>query len=133
MHSLLEEGNQNVSLSVRFFCSDVGAREPALWTFVTSDGVEPTNNADDQAFRPADLWRKGCFGADSDDGNVFVARILTVRETCRPQQRHLLSFLIETVAAYRAGLSPPLLVAGGLIGYCFPFNTDATSNRNGRG
>lgn len=112
VHSLLEEGNQNVSWSVRFFCSDVSAREAALWSFVTIEGVEPTNNAAERALRPAVLWRKGCFGADSDDGNVFVARILTVRETCRQQQRHLLSFLTETVIAYRNGLSPPPLLTG---------------------
>jgi hypothetical protein len=70
-------------------------------------GVAPTNNAAERALRPAVLWRKGCFGADSDDGNVFVARILTVRETCRQQQWHLLNFLTDTVIAYRNGLSPP--------------------------
>ena len=112
VHSLLKEGTQNVSWPVRFFCSDVSAREAALWTFVTIEGVDPTNNAAERALRPAVLWRKGCFGADSDDGNVFVARILTVRETCRQQQRHLLSFLTETVIAYRNGLSPPPLLAG---------------------
>ncbi len=36
---------------------------PALWTFVSVDGVEPTNNAAEQALRPAVVWRKGCFGA----------------------------------------------------------------------
>jgi transposase len=52
---------------------------PALWTFVTIDGVEPTNNAAEQALRPAVLWRKGCFGAQSAAGNTFVERLLTVQ------------------------------------------------------
>jgi transposase len=112
VHSLLAEGKANFTWQARFLCSDVGDREAAWWTFVTTDGVEPTNNAAERALRPAVLWRKGCFGADSDDGNVFVARILTVRETCRQQQRHLLNFLTETVTAYRNGLSPPPLLAG---------------------
>jgi transposase IS66 family protein len=43
--------------------------EAALWTFVREAGVEPTNNAAEQALRPAVIWRKGCFGAHSADGN----------------------------------------------------------------
>src|ERR1019366_6322850 len=89
------------TLSISEHSSDVSARESALWTFVTTEGVEPTNNAAERALRPAVLWRKGCFEADSDDGNVFVARILTVRETCRQQQRHLLRFLTDTIIGSR--------------------------------
>jgi len=46
-------------------CQELLAHEAALWTFVREDGVEPTNNAAEQALRPAVLWRKGCFGAHS--------------------------------------------------------------------
>lgn len=111
IHSLLDHGKHTFSWQARSFCTDVSALEPALWTFVTTDGVEPTNNAAERALRPAVLWRKGCFGADSDDGNVFVARILTVRETCRQQHKHLLSFLTDAITAYRSGLSSPPLLA----------------------
>jgi transposase len=111
IQTLLDHGMHHFSWQAQSFCSDVSTLEPALWTFVTTDGVEPTNNAAERALRPAVLWRKGCFGADSDAGNVFVARILTVRETCRQQQKHLLSFLTDAVIAYRTGLSPPPLIA----------------------
>ena len=111
IHTLLDNGRQLPSWQARSFCSDVGTLESALWTFATTEGVEPTNNAAERALRPAVLWRKGCFGADSDDGNVFVARILTVRQTCRQQQKHLLSFLTDAIIAYRNGLSPPPLLA----------------------
>jgi len=83
---------------------------PALWTFVTVDGVEPTNNAAEQALRPAVLWRKGWFGAQSAAGNTFVERILTVAATCRQQERHLLTFLTEAVDAYWQGQPAPTLV-----------------------
>jgi transposase len=83
---------------------------PALWTFVSVDGVEPTNNAAEQALRPAVLWRKGCFGAQSAAGNTFVERILTVAATCRQQERHLLTFLTEAVDAYWQGQPAPTLV-----------------------
>lgn len=82
---------------------------PALWTFVTVAGVEPTNNAAERALRPAVLWRKGCFGAQSAAGNTFVERILTVSVTCRQQNRHLRTFLTDAVAAYWAGQPAPTL------------------------
>jgi transposase len=84
---------------------------PALWTFVTVEGVEPTNNAAEQALRPAVLWRKGCFGAQSAAGNTFVERILTVSATCRQQNRHLLTFLTQAISAYWAGQPAPSLLS----------------------
>jgi transposase len=84
---------------------------PALWTFVTTEGVEPTNNAAERALRPAVLWRKGCFGTQSETGNRFVERILTVSATCRQQNRHLHSFLTEAVSAYWAGQPAPTLLS----------------------
>jgi transposase len=84
---------------------------PALWTFVTVEGVEPTNNAAERALRPAVLWRKGCFGAQSEGGNRFVERILTVSATCRQHNRDLLTFLTEAVSAYWAGQPAPSLLS----------------------
>ena len=120
----LEESMQTVQLTVRAVL-ERGQRRydqaqalsnellnlwPALWTFVTVEGVEPTNNAAERALRPAVLWRKGCFGAQSEGGNRFVERILTVSATCRQQDRHLLTFLTEAISAYWAGQpAPPLL------------------------
>jgi transposase len=110
LQALWERGTTLPSWSVRAFCNDVRKLEPALWTFVTVKGVEPTNNAAERALRPAVLWRKGCFGADSANGNTFVARILTASATCRQQQRHLLTYLTDTVIAYRDGQPAPLLL-----------------------
>lgn len=82
----------------------------ALWTFVREEAVEPTNNAAEQALRPAVLWRKGCFGAHSAEGNHFVERILTVSATCEQHHRHLLTFLTDAVEAYWRGQPAPTLV-----------------------
>jgi transposase len=85
---------------------------PALWTFVTTPGVEPTNNAAERALRPAVLWRKGCFGSQSAEGAEFVARILTVAATCKQQHRNLLDYLTRVcTAAHRAHPIPSLLPA----------------------
>lgn len=108
MHALLVTGAQ------RWDAGDAISQEllehwDALWTFVRTDGVEPTNNAAEQALRPAVLWRKGCFGANSADGNRFVERILSVSATCQQQERHLLSVLTTAVTAYWQGLPAPML------------------------
>ena len=108
--AFLERGTEVPSWKVRGFSADVQKLESALWTFAAVEGVEPTNNAAERALRPAVLWRKGCFGADSDDGNQFVARILTVAATCRQQQRHLLGYLTDAVVAHRLGQSAPPLI-----------------------
>ena len=41
-------------------CRQLLKVEPALWLFVTVAGIEPTNNAAEQAIRPAVLWRFSC-------------------------------------------------------------------------
>jgi transposase len=118
LRALWERGTTLPSCVVRAFCNDVRALEPARWTFVTVEGVEPTNNAAERWVpsgpRPAVLWRKSCFGAGPRGypaaGNAFVAKILTVAATCRQQQRHLLSCLADTVAAHRANQPVPSLL-----------------------
>jgi transposase len=92
-------------------CQELLAHEEALWTFVREERVEPTNNAAEQALRGAVLWRKSCFGAHSAEGNRFVERILTVSATCRKQQRHLLTFVTEAIAAHWAGRPAPTLLS----------------------
>jgi transposase len=81
-----------------------------LWTFVEVVGVEPTNNVAERALRPAVLWRKGSFGTQSVAGSRFVERMLTVRETCRQQQIHILAFLTEAVQAHWHGTPAPQLI-----------------------
>ena len=79
----------------------------ALWTFVSVEGVEPTNNRAERVLRPAVIWRKQCFGTQSADGSRFVERILSVVTTCRQQKRNVWSFLAQALAAARAGLPAP--------------------------
>ncbi|MEL6139494.1 MAG: transposase, partial [Cyanobacteria bacterium J06628_6] len=84
--------------------------EPALWTFVYTVGVEPTNNAAEQALRPAVIWRKTSFGAQSNSGSQFVARLLTVSSSLKAQGRDMLDFLAQACLANRAGTQPPSLL-----------------------
>lgn len=108
MHALLVAGAQRWDAG-EAISHELLAHWDALWTFVRETGVEPTNNAAEQALRPAVLWRKGCFGANSADGNRFVERILSVSATCQQQERHLLTVLTAAVMAYWQGLPAPIL------------------------
>lgn len=56
-------------------CRQLLKVEPAMWLFVTVEGVEPTNNAAERAIREALLWRRTSFGSQSGAGSVFVARM----------------------------------------------------------
>ena len=91
-------------------CRQLLKVEPALWLFVTTEGVEPTNNASERAIRPAVLWRRTSFGSQSEAGSVFVARMLTVVTSLRSQERNVLAFMTEAVQASRRASPPPSLL-----------------------
>jgi transposase len=109
MRAILERGRRRYDAAAGL-SDELLALWPALWTFASVDGVEPTNNRAERALRPAVLWRKKSFGAYSAAGNTFVERILTVRATCAQQGHHLLTFLTEAVQAYWAGQPAPALL-----------------------
>src|SRR5471030_1045500 len=81
------------------FCKELVEHGKHLWTFIDVEGVEPTNNAAEQALRHAVIWRKLSFGTQSRSGSQFVERMLTVIETCRRQRRNVYSWLVEAVQA----------------------------------
>lgn len=91
-------------------CQQLLKVEPALWTFVMSEGVEPTNNAAERALRPAVLWRKNSFGAQSEAGSLFVSRMLTVVTSLRSQNRPVLEYLVQACRATRQGQPTPSLL-----------------------
>lgn len=84
--------------------------EPALWTFVRVEGVEPTNNIAERQIRPAVQWRNGSFGTHSPDGSRFVERILTVVATLRQQRRNVLEYLTAAYDAHLRGTTAPSLL-----------------------
>jgi len=92
-------------------CADILAHRAALWTFVDRDDVEPTNNESERELRAFVLWRKRSFGAQSDRGNLFAERVMTVAHTARKQQKNVLAFLTDCCTAYLAGTAAPSLLA----------------------
>ena len=91
-------------------CRKMLTVEPAFWTFVEREGVEPTNNAAERALRPAVLWRKHSFGSNSTAGSRFVARMMTTVTSLKAQQRSPLDFLAQALQASRKGLPRPSLI-----------------------
>ena len=72
-----------------------------FFTFVSEEGVSPTNNAAERSLRPAVVWRKLYFGTRSGDGELAVARLLTITRTCQLQQLNVLVYLTAAIAAHR--------------------------------
>ena len=91
-------------------CRNILKHNAALWTFVDQEGIEPTNNAAEQALRRGVLWRKRSFGSQSETGSRFVERILTVVISLRRQQRDVLDFLTDACQALVSGIAPPSLL-----------------------
>jgi transposase len=81
-----------------------------LFTFLEEDGVEPTNNIAERILRTAVQWRKISFGNRSRDGEIATARLLTVTQTCKRQQRHVLGYLTEAVRCHRCHTAAPSLL-----------------------
>ena len=74
-------------------CANMLAHKEALWTFVDHDGVDPTNNHAEREIRAFVLWRKRSFGTQSERGNRFAERLMTVAHTARKQNKNVLAFL----------------------------------------
>lgn len=107
---LLEAGQQHPTAKAAGLCRSLLGLWPALWTLVLVPGVEPTNNVAERALRPAVLWRKGSFGTQTDAGNRFVTRMLSVAATCRQQRRPLLEYLTAICTAAHQGQPIPSLL-----------------------
>jgi transposase len=110
MGRLLGRGQDHPDRKAAALCRELRKWWAALWTFARIEGVEPTNNMAERALRPAVLWRKGSFGADSKAGSLFAERLLTVVATCRQQGRRLLDFLVAANEATLRGSPPPSLL-----------------------
>ena len=80
----------------------------ALWTFLDQSGVEPTNNRAERALRFGVLWRKRSLGTQSEKGNRWVERILSLKETCRLRSRSTFHVLADMLTAWFNNCPPDL-------------------------
>jgi transposase len=93
----------------RVFANNLLKIWPALWTFATVDGVEPTNNAADRSLRGPVIHRKLSHGTRTDDGERFIERALSASVTGRLEGRSLFAYLVELLTARGRGHPLPAL------------------------
>jgi transposase len=110
VEALLVEGVQCDHPKTARTCKKMQKVQQAFWTFVDCEGVEPTNNAAEQALRFAVLWRKMSYGTHSAHGSRFVERILTTYMTLRKQRRNVIDFLYGACVAHRTHQPAPSLL-----------------------
>ena len=85
----------------------------AYFRFITTPGVDPTNNLAEQAIRFVVIDRRITQGTRSEKGRRWCERIWTVIATCAQQGRDVFQFLFDSVQAYLSGTLPPSLLPSG--------------------
>lgn len=85
----------------------------SYFRFVTTPGLEPTNNLAEQAIRFVVIDRLITQGTRSEAGNRWCERIWTVMATCVQQGRSVFSYLEAAVGAWFEGTEAPSLLPAG--------------------
>ena len=84
----------------------------AYFQFITTPGIDPTNNVAEQAIRFVVIDRYITQGTRSVAGRKTNERLWTVIATCSLQGRSAYHFILEAVTAFFADQSPPSLLSG---------------------
>ena len=79
----------------------------SYFRFITTPGVEPTNNLAEQAIRFVVIDRQITQGTRSERGNRWCERIWTVIATCSQQGRSVFEYLEAAVTAWFHGEERP--------------------------
>ena len=82
----------------------------AYFRFITTPGVEPTNNLAEQALRFVVIQRRITQGTRGPTGRTWCERIWTAAATCRQQGQSVFEFLRGTLHAHFTGQPPPSLL-----------------------
>jgi hypothetical protein len=84
----------------------------AYFRFITTPGVEPTNNLAEQALRFVVIDRRITQGTRGPTGRAWCERIWTTGATCRQQDRSVFDYLCRALHAhFTRQPAPSLLVA----------------------
>jgi transposase len=89
------------------------AHGESYFRFITTPGVEPTNNLAERAIRFVVIDRLITQGTRSEAGNRWCERIWTVIATCGQQGRSVFGYLEAAVGAWFDGTEAPSLLPGG--------------------
>lgn len=107
----VEAGERCRTLDLARLCATILDIWPTLWNFTEHASAEATNNRAERALRHAVLWRKTSNGTQTEHGERFVERILTIRETCRLNDQPMHGYLVDVHVARLTGqpIPTPLL------------------------
>jgi transposase len=106
---MLHEGADNEAGKL---ARSLASEMDSLWVFLDEQGVEPTNNRAERALRFGVIWRKRSFGSQSDKGERWVERILSLKETCRLKAKAPFPVLVELVNCFFKEQKPDLAWIG---------------------
>jgi transposase len=109
---VLQAGQQDVPTSrhAQAMAKRLQTHGPSYFTFVTTPGVQPTNNLAEQAIRFVVIDRHITQGTRSEKGQRWCERIWTVIATCTQQGQSVFDYLYGAVkASFGAGAVPSLL------------------------
>jgi transposase len=122
---LLQKGVDTKIKGLSGSCKNILKHKEALWTYLNVQGVDPTNNHAERELREFVLWRRRCFGSfrscsrcihspefgsQSERGNDFAERVMTISHTARKQALKLLGYFEKVFSASRKQISIPLLL-----------------------
>lgn len=94
-----------VNLEERFYL-----HSESYFRFITTPGIEPTNNLAEQAIRFVAIHRRLTQGTRGKVGQQWVERAATVVATCAQQGRSVFHFFCEAVDAHLFGNPAPTLI-----------------------
>jgi len=103
----VEAGERSHTPDLARLCATVLDIWPTLWNFTEHPDAEATNNRAERALRHAVLWRKTSNATQTDAGERFVERMLSIRETCRLNNQPLHGYLVEIHNARLTGAPVP--------------------------
>lgn len=110
IEGLLRRGRYSKNKKTAGTCRNILLYKPALWRFIETVGIEPTNNLAEQMIRTLAIWRKTSFGTQSQAGTRYMERIMTVVATCKLQKKNILYYLTDAVKSYAYKTKPPSLL-----------------------
>ncbi len=82
----------------------------SYFTFITTPGIEPTNNLAEQAIRFVAIHRRITQGTRGESGQTWCERIWTAITTCTQQGRSTFDYLSQAVLAHFRGDPAPSLI-----------------------
>jgi transposase len=82
----------------------------AYFRFITTPGIEPTNNLAEQAIRFVVIDRYITQGTRSENGRLWSERIWTVLATCASQGRNAFDFICQSIQAHFSDQPLPSLL-----------------------